>query len=185
MKAIVLILLLTTSMARAEVIRTECQTDESRKWRDVSKSEYRAARENNPWFGCGGVCQRPTAFVEGQTAKMNQHASDARTALLRARSLEAAQCPRLADAILNVGPVTETEKLAVAAEFNRLMQFNRSRFEEQKRLRKGSLDDITASDPDKNDLIPRLACAEALRNFDLGEGWFADPKLCAAPLISG
>lgn len=46
---------------------------------------------------------------------------------------------------------------------------------------RGVKDDLTMNNPDTNPLIAKVACGSALQKLGLGEGWYADPKLCGSP----
>ncbi len=127
MKALlsVFALIATVGTSAAEVVRKECQTEDSVGLRYTSQAMYQAAKESDPWRGCSSGCSMASTLVDTMQATQRRFEAEGRMALLRARALEAAHCPKLADAIMNLLPVSDEDRASVAQEFERQMQKNR------------------------------------------------------------
>ena len=115
-------LLMMTSVAGADVIRAQCQTEETRGLRFTSVAMYRAAEDSDPWRGCENGCQMASSVADAGRATVERFRAEGRAALLKARALEAAHCPEIADAIMGNGPVSDEEKALIAADFDAEMQ---------------------------------------------------------------
>lgn len=223
--------LLAGTGAQAEIIRTQCQTEESRGLRYASKAMYQAAEESDPWRGCLSGCQMQSSVADSMTITQRRFEAEARADLLKARAAEAAKCPEIADAIMSLGPITDAERSTVKTEFDRLMKNNNAELADLKKWQashpqckhvewqkcaslivegvrqdpskdcsskedlsgkggkcsvdgndrdwRGSEDNMEMVDPATNPLIAKVACADALRSSGLGDGSYADPKICA------
>lgn len=114
------------SPIRAEIIRKECQTEDSRMLRLTSEAIYRAAKNAEPPM-CNG-CSMPAAQYDIMRATAERFRSEALLNLLKARALEAAHCPQIERAIMDLGPATAKEADAVATEFERNMKKEYERF---------------------------------------------------------
>lgn len=118
----VLLLVALTAQAGSEVIRKECQTEESRGLRLVAEAMSRAARESDPWAGCpGGGCTMSSSVADSMRATQRRFEAEAIASLLKARAAEAARCPHWERAIMDNIPATDEERSNVAAEFGRLI----------------------------------------------------------------
>lgn len=215
-RAIIAFLLMTTA-AWADVIRPQCQTEESRGLRFTSIAMYKAADDSDPWRSCSN-CSLPSSVVDTGRATQERFRAEGHAALLKARALEAAHCPEIADAIMNNIPATDEEKASITTEFSALMQ---KEYEHTHKLRvwqrehpqcehvtwwwgsrggskedfegkngqcsadgageqwRGTKDDMKMFDPVTNELIAKVARANALRKHGFGDGSYADPKLCS------
>jgi hypothetical protein len=111
-----------TTATWADVVRTQCQTEESRGQRFTSIAMYKAADDSDPWRGCMGGCQMASSIADAGRAMVERFKAEGRAALLKARALEAAHCPDIAEAIIDNGPATAEEKAPIIAAFEAEMQ---------------------------------------------------------------
>ncbi len=223
-KSILVCTLFATATAQAEVIRTQCQTEESRGLRYASRAMYQAAEESNPWAGCESGCQMATSVAESMQATQMRFKAEGRADILKARAAEATKCPDIAEAIMSLGPATDEEKSAVKAKYDRIMKESADAFEATKawraahpqckdlrsdlcfsngrdcitkenlsgnggvcvldghsKLLNGTEEDLKMYyNPETSPSLARVACRDALKASNLGDGGDADPKLCEA-----
>ncbi len=132
-------LALLAGSARAEVIRKECQTTESRGLRLTAEAMNKAASESEPHYpSCpsGQMCMFdgiPQVQENAMKVTADRFRSEATASLLKARAIEATKCAKWERAIMEDRPATDKEKQDVAAEFDRLMQVEWAKLAELKK----------------------------------------------------
>lgn len=116
--AMITIFLAVNPATAADYVRPQCQTEESRGLRYVATAMETAARKSDPWDGCTGICgPQSSSVVDSMRATQRRFEAEALMSLLKARALEAAHCPDIADAVLRNLPATESEAAPVYSEF--------------------------------------------------------------------
>jgi hypothetical protein len=116
-----LFLISVSCAAHADVIRPQCQTDESRGLRLASEAMYRAAADSQFHYpDCPNGCtlSTPSSQIEIMNATAERFRAEARASLYKARAAEAAKCPQWERAIMDNGPATEEEKTKVTDLFD-------------------------------------------------------------------
>jgi len=116
----VLFLLITVTDCYADVIRSQCQTEESRGLRLTSEAMYKAASRSEPNL-CNG-CSMNSNRYDMMRSTAERFRAEALSSLLKGRALEAARCPQWERAIMENGPATDEETAIVYADFEARMQ---------------------------------------------------------------
>lgn len=116
-KTIVLAFLLAATPVAADVLRPQCQTEETRGLRFTADAMRKAAAESDPWQGCSYGCSRESSVADSMHVTQKRFEAEAAAALYKARALEAARCPDLAGAIINNSAANEQELQPVREAF--------------------------------------------------------------------
>lgn len=213
---------LSSPAMAGDYIRLQCQTEESRGLRYAAVAMSKAAEKSDPWYGCGGNCQMQSSIADTMRTTQRRFEAESIASLLKARALEAARCPDIAEAIMNNLPANEIEAAPIRAEFAEKEKQEWERFGALEKWRddhpqckyvrwwrsgtdgskedfsgnfegrkgfcssdyrgemwRGSEDDWTRINPDQNDLIFKVICADAMRKYGFGgDESYIDPKAC-------